>query len=118
MSTLQDAARELLHAWEAWQYSGAVCADSQLLEALDALQEALAEPSTDELLSRLTHPPNHELRITYGTTWMARISGSTPQIYELSEDPAAALRAVLLRLPAPTEPCPDDEDSSGGTPNA
>jgi hypothetical protein len=38
---------------------------------------------------------------------MARIEGDGSLLFELSPDVVPALRAVLLQLPAPTEPPPE-----------
>jgi hypothetical protein len=77
--------------------------------ALERIEQALVddEPTTDELLRRLQNPPYHTLRLTFGTKWMARIEGDGSLLFELSPDVVPALRAVLLQLPAPTEPPPE-----------
>lgn len=79
------------------------------------LEQALVddEPTTDELLRRLQpHQLAMVRRDSGGCCAVARyqLERDGPPITSFRDDPALALRAVLLQLPAPTEPPPEEHD--------
>jgi hypothetical protein len=86
----------------------------ELLDAIDELEAALdgCDMETDELLQRLDQS-EHQLRLgSGGIIWVATIARHGMPLNDMHNDPAVALRSVLVQLPAPTEPPPESEGGS------